>query len=136
MSIRTVRDKLKERLDTIKGLNGHAYPPNRITKLPVAIVDYDAATADYQQPGGTAIWRFRILLLIANWEASMAYETLDDYIEKSGSKSIKAALEPSPNAVGDYCVVQNCENAGPIRYKAGEQIFYGCEFVVEVGDTI
>lgn len=135
MTIATVRAKLKERLEQISGLTAYAYPPNMLGKLPCAIVDYEAQTADYEQPGNTTIWRFRVLLLVLAWEADKGFEALDDYLEKTGSKSIKANVENNPSTVGDYCVVQRCENAGPIKYKSGDQVCYGAEFVVEVGDT-
>jgi len=134
MSIRTVRDKLKERLETIDGLTASPYPPNAIPRLPHAIVDWDAEAANYAQAGNATHWRFVILLLLAKFDAKRGYEGLDDYVEKTGDKSIKAQLELGSD-VGDWVYVTNCRNPGLIEYRRAGQQFYGAEFIVLVGDT-
>ena len=132
--ISTIREKLKERLETIGGLRGYAQPPNVIGNTPCAIVDWDPDAADYAQPGDLTIWSFRILLLLGKFDASKGYEEIDKYVAKTGPKSIKYNVELGDD-VGDYVYVQKCVNLGVIAYKNVGQQYYGAEFIVEVGDT-
>ena len=134
MSLKTVRTKMAEKLGNINGLKAFAYPPNNLPQLPCAIVGLAPDAADYQEPGDTTIWRLFVLLLLASYDADKAYNEMDDYLEKTGEKSIKANLESGTDAA-DYVVVQRVQGVGPIAYRAPGQLFYGAEFVVEAGDT-
>jgi len=131
MTIANVRDKLKVGLEQIVGLTVHKEPPNALPKMPAVIVDWDRSAADYMLPGNTALWGFRVVLLIAKNEGQEAYKSLDEYIDKTGTKSIKAAIEGQ--SVGNWAVVTRCENPGMIVYMGTP--FYGAEFVVSCMDT-
>lgn len=136
MTVAIVRAKLVERLEQIEGLTAFAYPPNAITKLPMCYVDWDADAANYEQPGNLTHWKFVIVLLLAEWTADAGYEAIDEYVDKTGAKSIKANVDAGTDG-WDWVVVQRCRNLGPIQYRrGGGQVFYGGEFVVAVGDTV
>lgn len=131
MSISSVRDKLKVGLVQIEGLTVYKEPPNAVPRTPAAIIDWDRSAADYMQPGNTSLWGFRVVLLLAKKEGQEAYKSLDDYIDKTGTKSIKAAIESQ--TVGNWVVVTKCENPGMIMYMG--TAFYGAEFIVSCMDT-
>jgi hypothetical protein len=131
MSIASVRANLANRIDQIEGMKGYAEPPNIIGEWPCVVIG-NVLKADYQQPGNLTNWQFQVVLLVEPAkDASEAYPNLDVYIDKRGTKSIKAAIEGG--GVGDYAYVRTCDYAGIIIYK--DTRFYGAEFTVEVGDT-
>ena len=131
MSLSTVRSALKTRLETISGLNVSKETPDSVGKLPAAIVSL--TTADYEVVVGnlTVTWSFRILLLVGERDSAAAHVTLDGYLAKSGSTSIKAAIEGG--SVGDFPRVRRAENVGSISYRG--TTFVGAEFIVDVVDS-
>lgn len=135
MTVAIVRQKLAERLETIEGLKAYAYPPNAISTLPCAFVEWAAEAANYEQPGNLTHWQFVIVLLLAVWDAETGYVEIDEYVEKTGAKSIKAVVEAATTG-WDWVVVQRCRNLGPIQYRRSPQLFYGAEFVTAIGDTV
>lgn len=131
MTIANVRNKLELGLKQIAGLEVYKSPPNSVPKMPCAVLDWDRSAADYMHPGNITLWGFRLVLLIAKNEPEDAYKTLDDYIDKTGTKSVKAAIEGQ--TVGSWAVVTNCENPGMITYMGSP--FYGAEFVIKCMDV-
>jgi len=131
MSLSLVRTALKTRLETISGLNVSKESPDSVGKLPAAIVTL--ATADYDVAlGATTVgWSFKVLLLIGERDSPTAHATLDGYLAKSGSTSIKAAVEGG--SVGDFSHVRRAENVGFISYRGTS--FVGAEFIVDVVDS-
>jgi hypothetical protein len=130
MSLANVRENLKTRLETIQGLSVYKQPPDALPQLPVAIVTV-AAAAYNQTAGGLVTWSLRILLLLAEQESEKAWTELDNWLEISGDKSIKAAVEGG--TVADYAWVSSLEHAGHIAYRG--HTFIGAEFICEVGDS-
>ena len=131
MSLSAVRSALKTRLETISGLTVSKEVPDTVGKLPVAIVSL--ATADYEVAVGdqTVGWSFKVLLLVGERDSQTAHATLDGYLAKSGTTSIKAAVEGG--SVGDFPVVRRAENVGFISYRG--TTFVGAEFIVDVVDS-
>ena len=133
MSLAVARTHLKDQLAGISGMTAYAHPPNSVEKLPCAIVDWDPRAAEYEHPGNLTKWHFIVLLLLSHWDATAAYGEIDDYIDKTGTKSIKANIEADWLS-SDYAVVRGCRNVGAIQYRRAE-VMYGAEFEIEVGDT-
>lgn len=131
MTVAAVRTALKTRLETISGLTVHKHPPDTLAQLPAAFIDWEEDAAKYMNPNGLTIWKFRIYLLLDKQDSEAGYNELDDYVERAGTNSIKAAVEGG--TVGDYVVVTHCQRPGGIPWRG--QTFFGAEFLVEVGDT-
>ena len=131
MSLSAVRTALKTNLETISGLTVHKEQPDIIPKLPAAIIEL--ASANYESTLGKASvdWVFRVSLLIADRDSQTAHTTLDGYLARTGSTSIKAAIESA--AVGDFARVVRAENIGFGNYRSG--VFVMAQFIVEVTDT-
>lgn len=94
MSLETIGLGIKTRLETISGLKVFALSglPDSINQFPAALIlpgetVYDAMfsrDADY---------RFRIIILITKQDSPSALGKLLDYIELTGTYSVKAAIE-------------------------------------------
>ena len=131
MSLSTVRSALKTRLETISGLTVYAEVPDSIGKLPVAVIDLATADYDVAIGSGIVLWHFRVLLLLGEKDSTTAHTTLDGYMAKSGTTSVKGAVEGG--AVGDSVNVRRAENVGHIAYRGNTYI--GAEFIVDVVDS-
>jgi len=135
MSIATVRTNLKLALEGVKGLHPdtvYKEPPSSMSAFPAAIIDFAKDAANYVEPGTGVEWHFKILLLLAEFDPDTAYESLDDYLERSGDYSIKQKVDAY--AVADYAWVKTADNVGLISYRGSN--FIGAEFTVEVFDTL
>lgn len=132
MGIADARTKLKGRLDTITGIDNHAQVPDVVPKAPFTALGIEGVSYD-ETFGGAVTYHFRLLLCVAERDSKAAYDALDDYLETSGAKSIKAAIEgdsvgaPHPD---DYAEVIEAENVGHLDYRG--TTFIGAEFVINV----
>ena len=137
MTIATVRTNLQRALETIPGLKGRVYiTVPAALRVPCAIMGLEPGmSANYLEPGNLVTWQFRVLLLVGKFNPQVGAEALDDYINKTGYKSVYARVCSywKDNSLPDYSVVTRAENIGAIRYR--DQTFFGCEFVITIGET-
>jgi hypothetical protein len=131
MSISSVRGQIETRLVTITGLNVHKQIPDAVGKLPVAIVSNAGVNYEVSLGTGTMEINFKILLLVGERDSATAHASLDEYLEKTGTKSILAALRGG--AVGDFVRLFRAENAGFISYR--NNTYIGAEFILVVVDS-
>lgn len=134
MSISDIRTKLVDRLKTITNLSCYKEVPDAIGKLPAAVIIVEAVDYDetFAEAKGLTL---RVLLLIAEKDSARAWGELEDYLEVTGSKSIKAAVEGGNGgaaAVVDYARVSRAENIGLVSYRGSAWL--GAEFVLEVAN--
>jgi hypothetical protein len=93
MTIAGIRTALETALATISGLKAFDFAPNAINELPAAYVDI-IDTAYHLDAGGDTVLTVEIVLLASRANGiEAAQSTIDEYIEKSGTKSIPAAIE-------------------------------------------
>ncbi len=137
MSIATVRTNLQKALETIDGLKNRVYiTVPAALRVPCAIMGFDTGfSANYMEPGDLVTWQFRVLVLVDQFNPGVAADVLDDYINKTGDKSVYARVCSywTDNSLPDYSVVTRAENIGAIRYR--DQTFFGAEFVITIGET-
>jgi hypothetical protein len=130
--IADARSWLKSRAETIPDMRAHP-EPGQVNTFPCIVFDWASGsppTADYQQAGRSAKWTLKAYLLIMEGDPEQGYKSLDEYIETTGPKSVKAALEGDPtNTTFDVTVV-SCDEAGAVNYAGGK--YYGASFTVTV----
>ena len=83
--------------------------------------------------GGAYDLTFLVKVLEKAAEDRASQDRLSNYMDTSGTSSIKAAVDGTLGGVVSFAVVTTAQNYGDVEY-AGAQ-YYGVEFVVEVGTT-
>ena len=119
MSIQTIRDGLKARLETITGLRAADTVPEQINP-PIAVIS--VGTIDYSQSfGGTGLtaFNFVVTVFVSRPSTRTGQNLLDDYMEPSGATSVKAALEAVPGLSGasQDVYVSGVNNVGSVTLE-------------------
>ena len=102
MGLKTIGAGIKDRLATIASLN-HVYAPD---ELPGAINEFPCVlimpgeTTYRVTFGGESDYLFRIIVLLTSQDQPSALSNILDYLEESGTDSIKAAIEGDPTLGG------------------------------------
>ncbi len=94
MSLETIGLGIKTRLETITGLKVFAPSglPDSINQFPAALI-LPGETAYNAMFSGDADYRFRLIILITKQDSPSALGKLLDYIELTGTYSVKAAID-------------------------------------------
>lgn len=111
-----IRAGLKVRLATVTGLECYEHLPDTLN-VPGAAVHYlGPVDGPYATFGGNAYDEFLILLAVGATDLADAQTALDEYMSKSGSKSIQAAIEGDPTlaAAVDFSLFNGWEEAGEV----------------------
>ncbi len=129
MSLETIGLGIATRLSTITGLKVFAPSglPDSINQFPSALIlpgetGYNATFA------GDADYRFRIIILITKQDSPSALGKLLDYVELTGTYSVKAAIEGDStlNGSADDCRVSRNLGLGVTNW--GGYIYLSTEF--------
>ena len=136
-----IRQALKVQLATIAGLNTFAQIPDSFV-VPAAlvgivpsgtpIVEYDAnfAGAKIGKPGAT--WHLLIRVYLGKVMTIDAQKSLDDFIDPTGSKSVKYAIESNRTLSGACDDLRVTQAQGYAQYDIGGVKYLGIEFAVDV----
>lgn len=94
-TIAQVRSGLKTRIETISGMGGraHATWPTQINPPAAIIAPQDGDYHTSMGSPGHQEMRFEVLLLVQKGTLKGAQDRLDEYVDPSGSRSLKAAIE-------------------------------------------
>jgi hypothetical protein len=126
-------DGLKTRLETISGLRVYAPKelPDSVNSFPAALILL--GDTNYLQTYTNDVEViFRVLLLLTKQNQPSALNKLLDYIEPTGVKSIRAAIDGDTTLGGaaDFAVMVSCSGAGVTTW--GGHIYLSTEFEVRV----
>ncbi len=121
MSIQTIRDGLKTRLQTITGLRASDTIPEQINP-PIAIVS--VGNIDYSRSfSGTGLtaFNFVVTVFVSRPSTRTGQNLLDDYMEPTGATSVKVALEAVPGLSGasQDVYVSGVNNVGNVTLEDG-----------------
>jgi len=134
MGIESIGNGIKTRLQTISALKS-VYAPNELrdtyNSFPCAIIMPGETNYD-QTFTGTYISRFRIIVLISKQDTPSALNKLMDYMEPTGTNSIKAAIygDTTLNASADDCELNRNLGYGVMTF--GGITFLSTEFELVV----
>jgi hypothetical protein len=129
MSVGRLREALAEQLSSIQGLRVSQVMVDA-PRPPQAIVTPLRVDYDLNARRGADEYQFVVTVMVGRADSRTAQNSLDDYIV--GENSVKAAIEADRTLGGaaNTCRVTEMRNYGAIAY--GDQLYLGCEFVVEV----
>jgi hypothetical protein len=129
MSVGRLREALAEQLSSIDGLRVSQVMVDA-PRPPQAIVTPLRLDYDLNARRGADEYQFVVTVMVGRADSRTAQNSLDDYIV--GDNSVKAAIEADRTLGGaaNTCRVTEMRNYGAIAY--GDQLYLGCEFVVEV----
>jgi hypothetical protein len=129
MDLGDVMDELATRLDTIADLQVIAWPAQKIVP-PTAIIDYpDFYSYDMTYGRGSDSMTIPVFVAVGRvWDQSTR-DTLAQFANGSGAKSIKAVLESGSYTAFGECAVTQVEFA-PIVFAAVE--YFGAAFTVSI----
>ncbi len=132
MSFSTIRDGLKTRLETISGLRAYDVWPDTMN-IPAAIVrpvnmDY------YNTLTNVATLMVEIHLLAASIQNGLAkaQDILDTYLDATGTKSIKAAIEGDKTLGGTVTTCHVNRWFDYNSYEVNGIEYLGCKLEVEI----
>lgn len=129
-----IRAGLQTRLQTITGLQTYAYLPT-VPQAPCAFVGSPRELTYHAAMGGVAEYVFSVWVLTNESKPSNAAQAeLDEYVQPSGSKSIKAALEGTgPQTLGGIVDDVVCDGLlGYAIYGGDQAAYFGAQFSVRV----
>ena len=129
--VTTIREGLATRLATITGLRTFAYIPDSVP-VPCAIVGLPGI--DYLQAmrSDTVRGEFPVRVLVSRASDRAGQGALLDYMDPTGTKSVKVALD-GDNTLGgaaSFAVLTSCKPPGV--YAIGGVDYLGVEFLVDV----
>ena len=131
-TLTSIRDGIGTNLGNISSLMIYDYVPDSI-EPPTAVVGVvDSIDYDSTMARGSDTYRIPIYLYVSRVDAQDSQETLDAYLNSSGSSSIKAQVESDGTlgGVADSVRVVEADNYGV--YTVNDIDYLGVEFLVEV----
>ncbi len=133
MSLETIGLGIKARLETITGLKVFAPSelPDSINQFPAALI-LPGETNYNSTFSGDADYRFRVIMLITKQDSPSALGKLLDYIELTGTYSVKAAIEADSTLAGAADDLRVSRNLGIGVTVWGGYTYLSTEFSVEV----
>lgn len=132
LSLASVRDGIKTRLETITGLRAHDTVPD-VINIPCAIVgyperiEYDAA---FGRGRDRMIVPVRVYATRANDRTGQ--DKLDGYLAGTGAGSVKSAIEGDVTLGGASSSCRVTEARGYGAYMIGQVDYLGVEFLLDI----
>lgn len=91
-SIKQIREGLAVAMRVIPDLNTYDIVPDQVS-LPAAVVYGPEIDWDLVMGGGSAKYRFWVVLMVSRTEERVGQEQLDTFLATTGDTSIKTAIE-------------------------------------------
>jgi len=131
MTLATTRTGLKTRLETINKLKVFDRAPDSINQLPAAVIVPISGSYNYAMNMGI-LYEFEVTVLVSRADAASGQKELDDYIDRSGAKSIYAAID-GDTTLGGVCsesIVREFRDYGGFTY--GGTVYLGVKFIITI----
>ena len=130
-SIEDVILGIENALQEIDGLRTHAHIPDTIDP-PAAAVTFEECDFDSTLSRGSDDLVFLVHIFTSAADAKSGQRKLYDYIDGSGGKSVKAAIDADSTlgGIAMYAVVERAEDFGKVT--VADIPFYGVKFTVRV----
>lgn len=116
----------------VSGLRAYAELPDNV-EPPAAVVDLGGVNFDdaFTDSGGVDTVLLVIKLAVSPAESRTAQLLIDDYLSKTGTRSIRAALYADP-ALADIIRLTQARGPGPVTIAGVD--YYGAQLLAEVLD--
>jgi hypothetical protein len=132
VNVKAVRDEIAAKLAAIDGLRVFPYdvdkvpPPGAVIGLPERI-DFDQTYGRGSDKITLPLW-----VMVARSDSRSADAELSAYLDGSGTKSIKAAVDSSDSNTYEACDTVTVTVAEPDFYGSGGVPLLGAEFTVDI----
>jgi len=132
MDLGDVMAEIGQKLDTITGLRVYPYNADKVNP-PAAIVGLpQTITFDLTYGRGSDEMTLPVFLLVARINDRSSHAELADYLNGSGSKSVKAAVDSSGTNEYTSCDTVTVQMAEPDSYTSAGTDMLGAEFTVKI----
>lgn len=132
MDVKAVAEELAGKLATISGLRAFGYPVAQLP-FPGAIVGLpDEITFDQTYGRGSDAMTFPVWVMVGRADERAGALELMAYLDGSGVKSVKAALDKTNTNTYTSCDDVTVTQAVPGTYTYNGVDAFGAEFTVEV----
>lgn len=125
-----IMEGLAINLRSISDLDVYAYPDGQ-PNVPCAIVGYPEIDYDFTMGRGSDRATYTVFLLVGVADDESARDELAAYLEGSGDRSIKAALEDEPTLTGLVSFVR-VVSSNVEEIEAGGITYLSAAFLVDV----
>lgn len=132
MNVSEVRAEIGVKLGVITGLRVFPYtvkkvpPPGAIVGMP-GVITYDQTYGRGSDRITLPLW-----VMVAHVDARSAEADLDAYMDGSGTRSVKAAVDSSNTNPYSSCDTVTVTTAEPDFYTSGAVLLLGAEFTVDI----
>jgi len=132
MGLETIGAGIKTRLETISGLTVFAPDelPDSINSFPVAVI-LPGETVYQSAFDADTGYNFRVILLMTKQDQPSALESMLDYIEPTGTSSVRAAIngDKTLNSSADTCVVISNSGIGSTIWAGS--VYLSSEWLIQ-----
>ena len=131
-SLTNIRNEIGNNLSNITSLSVYKYVPDMV-EPPTAVVgvveriEYDNSFAR-----GSDTYTIPVILYISRVDTQLSQETLDSYLQSSGSNSVKAQVESDVTLNGQASSVRVTDASDYGVYNVNNVDYLGVQFSIEV----
>lgn len=141
MQIQLVRERLAAAVEGVRGGNGEVlqcfgYTPDAVT--PPTFYAGEVSLNPNGTFNGFDVAKVTCRVLTSHSDDKEGQRLLDEFLRRTGTTSIRAAILAARGAPGDYALSGACDdlNVDAIQgyrlYRVGAEVFFGAEIVVNV----
>lgn len=132
VTVSSIRDAIAAAIDVIDGLRVFDIVPDQVP-VPAAVVGWpDRIQFDATMQRGKDRYTFLVRLYASRVSDRAGQDKLDSFLAKSGSSSLKAAIESDHTLGGAVDTCRVAETRGYGAYIIGGIDYIGVEFVIDV----
>jgi hypothetical protein len=126
--IKDAKAGLASLLSSIAGLKVLDYPAESANQFPAAVMMLESRAGIETMSGSSFVGRLKVVLLVSSANTKEAYETLDQFIDPLGARSIEAAVDADNTWTGkvDDGRLVSVDNVGLRKLWGGHYV--GADF--------
>lgn len=126
-----IRTGLKTRLETITGLSVYKFVPAQIN-VPAAVISRRSTRFDATMADGSDDWEYVVTVLVGWAEQEVGQAAMSGYLARTGSTSIKAAIE-TDESLGGAVDFAHVREAGEEEIRQYNEIPYlSVDFIIAI----
>lgn len=135
MDVKAVRDEIGQKLGAIAGLRVYAYVPDKVPPPGAVVGMPDGIEFDQTYGRGSDEMTIPLWVVVARIDARAGDVALVPYLNGSGAKSIKAAVDSTTTNTYTSCDTVTVTTAAVGGYTWGGVEMLGAEFTVRVSGS-
>lgn len=129
-SVSEIRAKVAEKLSTIQDLTGVAEPWGQVNPPAALVLPGEPAIVYGARMNNRPDLNLVIVLLVESGDAQLSQAKLDPYLDDTGPKSVRAAVNGTLDGLASIARVTMVQSYGQISYEAAR--YLGAEFLLSI----